>query len=140
MYKALALQRGMQSQIHVIRSTPAGQSAADIAGTLGSGSLSGSHIFVSDGQVTQLAETANAVLDSVRINFGSVAAQENAVRQSFQRMFEADIANDRAQGAARQEQTDEALASDRAAQGGMHKQAVAMENYSLDRAVVVNTT
>jgi hypothetical protein len=160
MYKALALQRGMQAQIHVIRSTPAGQSAADITGTLGSGAktvhfiahvfllppnpngmwgLSDSHIFVSDGQVTQLAETANAVLDSVRINFGAVAAQEDAVRQSFQRMFEADIANDRAQDAARQEQTNEALASDRAAQEGMHKQAVAMENYSLDRAVVVNT-
>ncbi|HET6275170.1 MAG TPA: hypothetical protein VFE16_04435 [Candidatus Cybelea sp.] len=160
MYKALAQQRGMQAEIHVSSSTPAGQSAADFAGTLGSGaktvhfiahvfllppnpnglwSLSDNHIFVSDGQVARLAETANAVLDSVRINFGAVAAQEDAIRQSFQRMFEADIANDRAQDAARQERTDEALASDRAAQEGMHKQAVAMENYSLDRAVVVNT-
>jgi hypothetical protein len=161
MYKALAQQRGMQAEIQVIHSTPAGQSAADITGTLGSGaktihfiahvfllspnpngmwSLSDSHVFVSDAQVARLAETAKAVLDSVRINFGAVAAQEDAVRQSFQRMFEADIANDRAQDAARQERTDEALASDRAAQEGMHKQAVAMENYSLDRAVVVNTT
>lgn len=160
MYKALAQQRGMQTEIDVVRSTPAGQSAADITGTLGSGaktihfiahvfllppnpnglwSLSDSHIFVSEAQVARLAETANAVLDSVRINFGAVAAQEDAIRQSFQRMFEADIANDRAQDAARQEQTDEALASDRAAQESMHKQAVSMENYSLDRAVVVNT-
>jgi hypothetical protein len=37
MYKALAQQRGLQAQIHVIRSTPAGPSAADITGTLGSG-------------------------------------------------------------------------------------------------------
>jgi hypothetical protein len=160
MYKALAQQRGMQAEIQIIHSTPAGQSAADISGTLGSGektihfiahvfvlppnpnglwSLSDSHIFVSNAQVAQLGATANAVLDSVRINFGAVAAQEDAIRQSFQRMFEADIANDRAQDAARQERTDEALASDRAAQEGMHKEAVAMENYSLDRAVVVNT-
>jgi hypothetical protein len=31
------------------------------------------------------------------------------------------------------------MAADAQAQEGMHKQAVAMENYSLDRAVVVNT-
>jgi hypothetical protein len=98
-----------------------------------------SHIFVNESQVARQAETANAVLNSVRINFGAVAAQEDAIRQSFQKMFEADIANDRAADAARQERTDEALASDRAAQEGMHRQAVAMENYSLDRAVVVNT-
>lgn len=160
MYKMLARQHGMQAEIHVLRSAPAGQSAADLSGTLGTGpktihfiahvfvlppnvnglwSISDSHIFVSDSHFARLAATANAVLDSVRINFGAVAAQEDAIRQSFQRLFEADIANDRAQDAARQERTDEALASDRAAQEGMHRQAVAMENYSLDRAVVVNT-
>lgn len=161
MYEALAQQRGMGApEIHVTSSRAAGASAADIAGTLGSGSktihfiahvfvlppnpnglwgLSDSHIFVSEAQVVSQAQTANAVLGSVRINFGAVAAQEDAIRQSFQRMFEADIANDRAQDAARQERTDEALANDRAAQEGMHKQAVAMENYSLDRAVVVDT-
>ena len=80
MYKALAQQRGLQPEIHVTRSTPAGESAADISGTLGGGaktirfiahvfllppnpngmwSLSDSHIFVSDAQVTRLAQTAN---------------------------------------------------------------------------------
>ncbi|HEY3674568.1 MAG TPA: hypothetical protein VGK84_01120, partial [Candidatus Tumulicola sp.] len=86
------------------------------------------------------ATTANAVLSSVRINFGAVAAQQDAIRQSFARLFDSEIASDRAQDAARQERTDEALASDRAAQEGMHKDAVAMENYSLDRAVVVDTS
>ena len=40
---------------------------------------------------------------------------------------------------ARTERVDEAMAQDRIAQEGMHKQAVAMENYSLDRAVIVDT-
>jgi hypothetical protein len=161
MYEALARQRGMnQPQIHIVSSTPAGSTAANIAGTLGSGpkaihfiayvfvlppnpmgmwQLSDSHIFVTDKDLARQAETANAVLDSVRINFGAVAAQQAAIRQMFQKQFESEIANDRAQDAARAARTDEALANDRAAQEGMHKEAVAMENYSLDRAVVVNT-
>ncbi len=161
MYTVLAQQRGLpQPQIHVISSTSSGQSAADITGTLGTGpkmihfiahvlvlppnpngmwKLSDSHIFVKDAQLARQAATAKAVLESVRINFGVLAAQEDAIRQSFQRQFEAQIANDRALDAARQQRTDEALASDRAAQEGMHRQAVAMENYSLDRAVVVDT-
>ncbi len=161
MYTVLARQRGMpQPEIDVTSATSAGRSAADITGTLGTGAkrirfiahvlvlppnpngmwtLSDSHVFVKDAELARQGATAKAVLESVRINFGAVAAQENAIRQSFQRQFEAQIANDRAQDAARQERTDEALASDRAAQEGMHKQAVAMENYSLDRAVVVDT-
>lgn len=160
MYAALAAQRGLPPpQIHVTSSSGSGPSA-DIAGTLGSGantihfiahvlvmppnpnglwSISDSHVFVKDAQLARQGATAKAVLESVRINFGAVAAQEDAIRQSFQRAFDAQIASDRAQDAARHERTDEALASDRAAQEGMHKQAVAMENYSLDRAVVVNT-
>ena len=102
-------------------------------------SLSDSHVFVNASDVSQQAATAGAVLSSVRINFGAVAAQAEAIRQSFQRMFDAEIANDRAEDAVRQEGTDEALASDRAAQESMHRDAVAMENYSLDRAVVTDT-
>lgn len=161
MYDALGRQNGFQPEIHVLHSTASGQSGADFSGTLGSGSkrvrffvhafllppnpngfwsLSDSHVFVKDSQLAQLSATAGAVLGSVRINFNAVNAQLDSIRQSYQRMFESEIANDRAQDAARQQQTDEALASDRAAQEGMHKQAVAMENYSLDSAVVVNTT
>jgi hypothetical protein len=160
MYETIGRQNGLNPQIRIIRSTSSG-SSTDFTGTLGSGpktihfivhafvlppnpnglwSLSDSHVFVRESDVARQAATASAVLSSVRINFGAVAAQQDAIRQSFQRMFDADIANDRAQYAARQQRTDEALASDRAAQEGMHKDAVAMENYSLDRAVVVNTT
>jgi hypothetical protein len=160
MYAALGRQRGMQTDIHIDHSSPAGSGAANFTGTLGSGpkrihfiayafvlppnpmgmwQLSDSHLFVTESQLAQEAATANAVLDSVRIDFGAVAQQQSAIRHMFQEQFEAEIANDRAQDAARRERTDAALASDRAAQEGMHKQAVAMENYSLDRAVVVNT-
>jgi hypothetical protein len=161
MYHALAKQRGLQQpQIRLTSSTPAGPNSADIAGTLGTGTnmihfiahvfvlppnpngmwtLSDSHIFLSNSEFARQAETANAVLSSVRINFGAVAAQQSAIRASFQKKFEAEIANDRANDRARQQRTDEALASDRAAQEGMHKQAVAMEHYSLDRAVIVDT-
>jgi hypothetical protein len=162
MYEALARQHGLQGpQIRITHSTPAGSSAADFAGTLGTGpksirfiahvfvlppnpmgmwTLSDSHVFVTEADVAREAESANAVLGSIRINFGAVAAQQDAIRQMFQKQFESEIANDRAQDAARRARTDEALASDRTAQEGMHKEAVAMENYSLDRAVVVNTT
>jgi hypothetical protein len=160
MYTALARQRGFEAQIRVTNSTRVGPSSANIAGILGSGSkaihfvgfvfvlppnpnglwtLSDSHVFVNDASLTRQAETAKAVLASVRINFGAVAAQQSAIRQMFQKQFETEIANDQAEDSARQERTDEVLASDRAAQEGMHKEAVAMENYSLDRAVVVDT-
>jgi hypothetical protein len=160
MYTELGKEHGFETEIHVTSSTPSG-SAADFSGTLGSGSkmvhfiahafvlppnpnglwgISDSHIFVNDAVLARQASTANAVLGSARINFGAVAAQEDAIRKSFQQRFEAEIANDREQDEARVERTDEALANDRTAQEGMHKQAVAMENYSLDRAVVVNAT
>jgi hypothetical protein len=160
MYTAIGRQRGFEPEIHVTSSTRVGSAGANIAGTLGSGAkairfvgyvfvlppnpmglwqLSDSHVFVNESALARQAQTANAVLSSVRINFGAVAAQQDAIRQMFQKQFESEIANDRAQDAARVERTDEALASDRAAQEGMHKEAVAMENYSLDRAVVVDT-
>jgi hypothetical protein len=160
MYEALGRQHGLDPEIHVDRSSPAG-SGANFSGTLGSGpkkvhfiayafvlppnpmgmwQLSDSHMFVTESQFARRAATANAVLGSVRINFGAVAAQDDAIRQTFQKQFEAEIANDRAEDKAREGETQEALATDRLAQEGMHKEAVAMENYSLDRAVVVNVT
>jgi hypothetical protein len=161
MYEAVGRQNGFHPEIHVLHSSSSGQSGADFSGTLGTGSktvhffahafvlppnpngfwsLSDSHVFVKESQLAQLSATAGAVLGSVRITFSAVNAQLDSIRQSYQKMFESEIANDRAQDAARQQQTDEALASDRATQEGMHRQAVAMENYSLDRAVVVNTS
>jgi hypothetical protein len=161
MMGALARQRGFEPQIHVTSSSPVGSTAAQIAGTLGAPGpkgihfigyvfvlppnpmglwqLSDSHVYVTNANLARQAETAKAVLDSVKINFGAVAAQQDAIRRMFQKQFDSEIANDRAQDAARAARMDEALANDRAAQEGMHRQAVAMENYSLDRAVVVDT-
>jgi hypothetical protein len=95
-------------------------------------------VVVPKTEVAREGATAAAILQSVRINFGAVAAQGAAIRQMFQQQFNAMIANGERENEARQQSTDEALASDRATQEGMHKQAVSMENFSLDRAVVVN--
>jgi hypothetical protein len=159
MYEGLARQHGFDPQITITHSSRVGATGANIAGTLGSGAktvhfigfvfvlppnpmgmwqLSDSHLFVTQSQIARQANTAQAVLDSIRIDFGAVAAQQDQIRKAFQQQFETEIASDRAADAARAEHTREFLASDRAAQEGMHKQAVAMENYSLDRAVVVN--
>jgi|GEM_PF-2509997 len=105
----------------------------------GQWTLMNTFVYVPDSEIARQGATANAVLNSVRINFGAVAAQGAAIRRMFQKQFEGMIANARAQDAAREERGNEAMAADRAAQEGMHKQAVAMENFSLDRAVVVDT-
>ncbi|HZO93647.1 MAG TPA: hypothetical protein VFB22_07735 [Candidatus Baltobacteraceae bacterium] len=105
----------------------------------GQWTLTNTFVYVPDSEIARQGATASAVLNSVRINFGAVAAQGAAIRQMFQKNFETMIANDRAQDAAREQRGNEAMAADRAAQEGMHKQAVAMENYSLDRAVVVDS-
>jgi hypothetical protein len=160
MFTELGREHGVQSAINV-SSSSSGPSGSDFSGTFGSGpkmvhfivhafvlppnplgmwGLSDSHIFVNDASFARLANTANAVLGSVRINFGAVAAEQDGIRKAFQSQFEAEIRNDQEEDAMRQRGTDEALAHDRAAQEGMHRQAVSMENYSLDRAVVVNTT
>jgi hypothetical protein len=160
MYAALAKQLGFEPNIQV-KSTTSSGATSTITGTLGSGSkelsflayvfvlppnpnglwqLSDSHVFVKTSEFKSQGATGMAILNSIHIDQGAVAAQQQAIRNMFQKTFEGEIANDRAQDAARQQGTDEALASDRAAQEGMHRQAVSMENYSLDRAVVVNTT
>lgn len=85
------------------------------------------------------AATAQAVLASVRINFDAVGAQSDAIRSAFHQKFETQLGIARAQTAANTARVDEAMANDQIAQENMHKQAVSMENYSLDRAVVVDT-
>jgi hypothetical protein len=161
MYAEIAKEQHVTIPAMHVTSTSTSGATSTIIGTAGSGSkmlhflayvfvlppnpnglwsISDSHVFVGDAQFAQQVATATAVLNSVRINFGAVNAQAASIRQMYQKQFESQIANDRAQDAARAEGTDEALANDRAAQEGMHQQAVSMENYSLDRAVVVNTT
>jgi hypothetical protein len=161
MYEGLGRQHGFDPHVEITSSSRVGETGANIAGTLGTGpkmvhfigfafvlppnpmgmwTLSDSHLFLTQSTFEREANTGNAVLDSVRINFGAVAAQQQQIRAMFQKQFEAEIAIDQAEDGARAGRTAQFLATDRAAQEGMHKQAVAMENYSLDRSVVVNTT
>lgn len=107
--------------------------------TMGQWSMFSTYVVVPTAQVAQQGATAAAVLESVHINFQAVAAQGAAIRQMFKQQFDAMIANGEAQNNARQARTDQFLANDRAAQEGMHKQAVAMENFSLDRTTIINT-
>jgi hypothetical protein len=102
-------------------------------------SVSNSFIFLPDTEIGRQGRTANAILNSVRIDFGAVAQQGAAIRKVFQEKFDTMLATTRSENAAREQHVRQFLANDRAAQEGMHKQAVAMENYSLDRAVVVDT-
>jgi hypothetical protein len=83
--------------------------------------------------------TAEAVLASVQINFDAVGEQNDAIRSVYHQKFETQLGIARAETDARTTRVDEAMANDRTAQENMHKQAVSMENYSLDRAVVVDT-
>lgn len=160
-FDALGRQNGGAGpQIHVDSQTPSGNLVADATGTIGGKkpmhfiahvfvlppnpnglwSISNSFVVVPDSEIAREATTANAVLNSVRIDFGAVAAQGAEIRKVFQAKFDAMLATSRAQTAARTQRVAQAMATDRAAQENMHKQAVAMENYSLDRAVVVNTS
>jgi hypothetical protein len=158
-YSAIGKAHGFSTEMHVTQSSKSGATST-FTGTIGSGAntidfmasafvlppniyglwtVSDTHIFLSPANVPRLGNTAKAVLDSVRIDFAKNAEVQGAVRQIFAQKFDAQIANARAETAAMVQRGDEAMASDAAAQEGMHKQAVAMENYSLDRAVVVNT-
>jgi hypothetical protein len=108
--------------------------------TMGQWSMISSWLYIPDAEFARMGRTTGAVMASVRINFAAVAAQAEATRKMFQRTFDTMIANARAQDAARRENNDRFLAADRAAQEGMHKQAVAMENFAGDRMVVRNVT
>jgi hypothetical protein len=150
---------GFSTDIRVLQSSQSGATSS-FSGTIGSGAntidfigsafvlppniyglwtVSDTHIFINPANVPKLGNTAKAVLDSVRIDFAKNAEIQNGVRQVFAQKFAAQMKVAEQETGARTERFDEAMATDAAAQEGMHKQAVAMENYSLDRAVVVNT-
>jgi hypothetical protein len=155
----LAKQRGRRpSNFTVEKSTATGSGTAEISGTgdggvtyvayvqvappngMGQWNMFDTFVLVPKARVAKEGRTAAAILQSVRINTGAFAAQGAAIRGMFQQQFDAMIAHGEQENAARQDETNNALATDRATQEGMHKQAVSWENYSLDRAVVVNTT
>ena len=96
-------------------------------------------MFVPKATLAAQGQTALAVLGSVQINFQAVAGISAATRQMFQKQFEGMIASAQAQDAARAERSRQFLEHDQERQDQMHKQAVAMENYVLDRRVVVDT-
>jgi hypothetical protein len=159
MFSQVARQHGKQGPSFAVAThTPAGKNAAEISGDgvnnvpityvayvavlppngMGQWTMDETFVVVPKTEVAHEGATAAAILQSVRINYGAFAAQGAAIRQMFQKQFDAMIANGERENEARQQSTDQALASDRATQEGMHKQAVSMENFSLDRAVVVN--
>ncbi len=115
-------------------------------GPMGNWSIGSSFVFVLDEALAAQGRTAMAVFNSVRINQGAMNAQmqamnaqTQAMNQMSQRNFDTMIANGQAQNAAREAGTQRALAQDREAQEGMHRNAVAMENYVLNRSVVRDT-
>jgi hypothetical protein len=107
---------------------------------IGQWGINYSYIIVPTSEVVKHSATAAAVLDSARINVQAFAAQGQAIRNAAARQFNAEIALDKMQDAARQQRTNNAIAQDQSTQEGMQRQAAAMENYSLDRAVVVNAS
>ena len=108
------------------------------ANAMGQWSVFASFVFVPNSEIPRYGATTMAVLASVRINFGAVNAQAQATREMFRQKFESMIQSAREQDEARRQRTDQFLAADREAQESMHRQAVAFENYALDRAVVVD--
>jgi hypothetical protein len=158
-YTAKGKAAGLSTAIHVMQSSKSGATST-FSGTIGSGAnaidfmasafvlppniyglwtVSDTHIFLNPANVPRLGNTAKAVLNSVRIDFAKNDQIQGGVRQMFAQKFAAQMQVAKEETAAMVQRGDEAMASDAAAQEGMHKQAVAMENYSLDRAVVVNT-
>jgi hypothetical protein len=159
-YTAKGKAAGYSTEIHVNYSSNSGATST-FSGTIGRGAnmidfmasafvlppdiyglwtVSDTHIFLNPANVPRLGNTAKAVLDSVHIDFAKNAEVQAGVREIFKQKFDAQMKVAIAETGARTERVDEAMAEDAQAQEGMHKQAVAMENYSLDRAVVVNTT
>lgn len=108
------------------------------ANNMGQWTMASTFLFVPKAVFAQTGATAQAILQSVKINFGAVAAQADATRKMFRDRFDQMIANARAQDEARSEGTRRALAVDRAAQENMHRRAVDFEHYVLDEAVVAN--
>lgn len=158
-YAGLAKRGGFTPDVHVLQQSSSG-GVSTFSGTLGTGpkqlvfsanafvlppdiyglwQVSDSHVMMRPSDVAREGATAVAVLNSVRVNSGALAAQGDAIRHVFAQQFATQIAGQKEQNAVTRRGTDLALARDREAQEGMHRQAVSMENYSLDRAVVVDT-
>ena len=156
----MAKQQGKTGPHFVVKSsTSMGAGSAEIVGTgsapepvtyvayvsvlppnaMGQWNINYSYVVVPTNEVVAQGATAAAVLNSSHIDAQAFAAKGKAIRDMFQKQFDAEIALDRLQDTQRQARTDEFMANDASAQEGMHKVAVATENYSLDRAVVVNT-
>jgi hypothetical protein len=95
--------------------------------------------FVPKAEAARQAATALAVLGSVRINFQAVGAISAATRAMFQKQFEGMIQSARDQDAARAKQGQDFMTRMGEHQEQMTRAAVAMENYVLDRRVVVDT-
>jgi hypothetical protein len=158
-YTAKGKAAGLSTEFHVTHSSKSGATSS-FSGTIGSGAntidfiasafvlppnpnglwaVSDTHIFIHPASVPKLGATAKAVLNSVQIDFAKNAEVQGGIRQMFAEKFAAQMNVAIAETNARTQRVGEAMAADAEAQEGMHKQAVAMENYSLDRAVVVNT-
>ncbi len=110
------------------------------ANGIGQWTMVSTYILMPNAAFRGSVATAFAVLESVRVNFGAVAAQGAAIGGMFHPQFDRMTAPALAQDRARASASARFLAHDRAAQEGMHRQAVAMEHYVLDETTVVNTT
>jgi hypothetical protein len=106
--------------------------------SMGQWSMISTWIFVSDQDFRRYAQTASAILSSVRINFARVNEIGAEVRAQFQQQVDNMIARAKQEDAARAEQHDNFMAGLFQHEDNMQKQATAMENYVLDRAVIRN--
>jgi len=95
-------------------------------------------VYVPTRQLAAHGATAAAVLDSVRINFRAVSAQSAAIRRMFQQKFDQMMASSVEFNARLRASTDRFLANQAATEDEMHKQAVGMQNFALDRSVIVD--
>lgn len=95
-------------------------------------------IFVSDQDFRRYAQTASAILSSVRINFARVNEIGAEVRAQFQQQVDNMIARAKQEDAARAEQHDRFMTGLFQHEDNMQKQATAMENYVLNRTVIRN--
>ena len=104
--------------------------------SMGQWSMISTWIFVSDQDFRRYAQTASAILSSVRINFERVNEIGAETRAQFQRQFDDMIARAKEEDRALQEKSDRFMAGMFQHEDNMQKQATAMENYVLNRSVI----
>jgi hypothetical protein len=112
----------------------------DPVNRIGQWGMKYSYVIVPKDKIVKDFQTAFAVLASARINAQAFAVQGQAIREAQAQRFNAEIASDRAQDAVRLAGTERAIANDQATQDAMQKEAVGMEHYSLDEAVVMHSS